>query len=314
MSSLNYLNKENTNVNAENAENAVVRLKLAIDPKLRRAGPRIPLGGKNLNSNSGFPSTLQKSKSTLQSDFKVQRKKILLPKAPALSKANSSLGFIHRPIENQPNPPKKQQPQKLDTKDLKASRFFHHQFSQRSKNLTGETETDSLVKKQIHQNLPPIGNLKDTLSENTSELHASNIPSQEIVGDPLKGQTKPKSHMLRDSLIDELAEDPNSIETLPPHKQQRPYTPIGMEPFSKDDLDFFSQPSRLSVTEDNHYEYEEIHKNEMRLKFKEIDLENPKNFGFQEEEEEEVNAKEKDQADDLEVGLTTQELNDLLDF
>lgn len=302
MSSIGYQDKENALQRPQkdqNAENPVIRQK----GNARKSGLRVPLGGKDQN-NAALPA-LQRSKLSLNTTH-VRQAKAPFAKPPALLKANSLLGFAHSTLQSvaaAPRSPKR----RLEPKNWQAQKLLNHQHATRSKELQAAPVTDSLVKKQPKLLPVPSALLKDTLSPATDQLHASRLPATIRVGDPTKSdqELRAKSDLINAKLIEELSNDPSSVEMLPP-KQVKHQPPDGLEPLDQDDVDFFVKPTRTALTDENAYEFDEIHRNEVKLQFTEIDLDDSLNLQFGPE----------GSADESSgpVGLTTKELNDLLDY
>lgn len=301
--------KDSENINISQKKNTLQQ-----SQPLRK---RVPLGGKDLNNsaNGAFPS-LKRSQSTLNTEFNnssvLQRKKVtLLNKAPTLQKANSSLGFIHRaPLDISK---KESSSPKLDVNDALASKLFNSGNAARSKELEGQS-TDTLAKQQ-HSLQPQqevsIPDIRNTFSSNTRSIHSSFIPTLEVNNsDPVKGGKLNLASTLDETLLEKLSEDPSNIETIPDRATRAYHIPLGIEPLNKDDLEFFSKPTRTAF--ENEHEYEEIHRNEVNLKFRDIDLDDPSNFNF--DEDKRVEPEEVEVEELKNIGLTAEELNDLLDY
>lgn len=209
-------------------------------------------------------------------------------KQPSLLKSNSSLGFTHRPsslslatqIRNA-NPHK--------------NTIFPQEDAHRSEELTPRFSTDS-VKKSSAAPLPPLNiSLADTISENTHRLHASNVQqSVQHPGDPIK---RSKS-ATKNALIESLAEDPDSIEMVAHQDLPVPrHVPLGVTQLLTLDLEFIRTGTRIrtaSPAQDVSFESTWDEDN--------ID------------DEEENMILEGELAQSGLVGLSTEELNDLLDF
>lgn len=260
---------------------------------------RVPLAGKD--QNLGFPG-LQRSKSSVAQNQNggqdlAQRSlrplSATLTRQPALAKSNSSLGFTHRPVSaslgtqiRNANPHKNQ--------------IFPSAEAHRPNDLVPRFSTDS-IKKADRSPLPPLGvNLRDTLSENTQQLHASKVIDRGIYkfpGDPTKRAKGTDSAQAE--LIERLAEDPESIE----HVSQRDlpvleHIPVGLVPLLNEDLEFIRTGTRKSQP------YTLI-----------LDISFESSWDEDNIEDEEENAalgKELEQSGL--IGLTTEELNELLDF
>lgn len=286
---------------------------------------RIPLGGKD--QNKAFPS-LQRSQSNInqsthlkstpfslnrnvniniqpsqvQSKPKFQdRRKVLIPKVPTLRKANSSLGFVHH------------QKNALSERLLKIKQANPLKNDLFGKVQQSTSTTDSLTKKTTHQ-LPSISNLKSTISLKTNSLNASNINNRDLYRNDVDPIKKIRGVATRIIIPQHLIDDENSIEIVPQKEPALPYKPFDMDSLSEDDLQAFSNSNPPKETKENKYEYPEIHQNEIKLKFEEIDLDNELIFDHEEINEIENSVDLKDQPKLESVGLTVDELNDLLDF
>lgn len=322
----NVLSTKSKNIpnNAENAINIRSNAKQANSVTGQRNHiQRVPLGGKD--QNKAIPS-LQRSQSSLH-DNKQQRKKILLPKAPSLSKANSSLGFIHRSNRVQNDPLEKRE-QKDKLTNINSS-IFNPDNAQRSKTLVQPHDTDSLVKHDLDNlNAFVSSPLNTTITPHTKQLDASNIPRRDLNRgnvDPIKRdfkQQRKKDDVLESKpdfkklfeIHEDLIENEDSIEYVPHQEPQIPYHPHDVEPLDETDLEVFTKPNRITLTKDNEHEYSEILKNEMDLNFEEINLDDPRNFSFNYDENE-IDAYNKEEIPDTdEVGLNANELDELLDF
>lgn len=278
--------KENSKLAGQNdGENFRVSKKPVSGPGPRRA--RIPLGGKD--QNKAFP-TLQRSQSSITQPVQPpkQSRRRVLPsqKVPTLRKANSSLGFIHQ--------------KSFDVSSDPFSKILlNHQLQPKY--------TDSLVKKQNNSvPLPNIPSLASTLSTNTQALHSSNLP--EIMAadvDPVKRSRGISLPAIPQHLID----DENSVETIPEPTKLK-YQPHDITPLTEDDLKIFSQSGR-KVTEENRYDNPKLLQLEINTKFDELYLDEELDFD-REKENEEVDFENQPHPDS--VGLTAEDLNDLLDF
>lgn len=261
-------------------ENAIINKKRPLlPPQQQQKRARVPLGGKDLNK--AFP-TLQRSQSSIPHNIPLRQAPVLA-RLPVLGKSNSSLGFTHKPAAVVA-PPSFQH-----TNPHKNS-IFPSESAHRGKELVPRLTTDS-IKKTDGRPLPPSASLASTFSNNTRALHASNVESRELFPsvDPVKHSKGYKE------LLERLAEDPESIE----HVSQRDL-PLRLEspvdvPFLEDeDLDFIrtgvrnvESPLTADITID-------------------FDL------------EDEYGVQNKELAEELEtrgpVGLSAQDLDDLLDF
>lgn len=248
---------------------------------------RVPLGGKD--QNKAFP-TLQRSQTSItqpKPSFQQpkQNRRRVLPsqKVPTLRKANSSLGFVHQKSFDIPTNP------------------FNNTLL--SNNQLRPKATDSLVKKNHSVTLPKIPTLASTFSSNTQALHSSNFPAELLSDvDPVKR----KRGVSLPAIPQHLIEDETSVETIPESFKVK-YKPLDVAPLTDDDLEVFSRPTG-KLTEENRYDYPDVQKG-INSRFDEIDME----LSFDHEKEnEKVNFDDQPQPES--VGLTADELNDLLDF
>ncbi|KAK6458752.1 uncharacterized protein RJT20DRAFT_123814 [Scheffersomyces xylosifermentans] len=216
------------------------------------------------NGKQSINSTINNSniKNTNKITNSVSQRRILLPqKAPALSKANSSLGFIHHnkninsfnnetPTNNNSNTPtnlKNSTPswQKLSEWNTKSSETFQKrkvpklspldsnilgaERASRSADLSETTNlTDSFQKRAAPPRVDsaPVPDLSSTFSAATATLHASNIVSRDINAnnvDPIK--KAPKQTPLRG-----LSLDKNYIKAFGPEEDAFPDLPIEFGP------------------------------------------------------------------------------------
>lgn len=323
----NALTTKSRNIpsNSENAFNIRSNAK-QINQNAGNRGPiaRVPLGGKD--QNKAVPSLLRSQSSLNAGDNKQQRKKILLPKAPSLSKANSSLGFVHRSnLSTSEGSYKPQQNKKLA--NINKS-IFNPDNAQRSQELVQPQDTDSLTKNITDAPTTPVGSpsLPSTITPKTQLLDASNISHRDLNRnnvDPIKRNIK-KSNKINEQnkqadikksfqIHQDLIEDEESIEYVPVKGPSIPYKPSDMDSLTETDLELFSKPNGITLTEQNEHEYPEIYKNEMDLNFQEINLDDPKNFSF-EYDDQDIEADDKVDEDTKNIGLNVDELNDLLDF
>lgn len=207
-------------------------------------------------------------------------------KQPTLSKSNSSLGFTHRPTSvslaaqiRNANPHK--------------NSLFPLEDAHRTPELTPRFSTDSL-KKTPTAPLPPLGNsLSDTFSENTTRLHASNVEQTfQISGDPIKRSKD------QNDVIERLANDPDSVEVVAQQDMPVPrHIPLSLTPLLTLDLEFIRTGVRnrpmsphMDLSFDSTWDEDNI------------------------EDEEENMALEGEFAQTGLVGLSSEELNNLLDF
>lgn len=324
----NALTTKSRNIpsNSENAFNIRSNAK-QINQTAGNRGPiaRVPLGGKD--QNKAIPSLLRSQSSLNAGENKQQRKKILLPKAPSLSKANSSLGFVHRSNPSTGESSYKPQQNNKKLADINKS-IFNLDNAQRSKELVQPQDTDSLKKHITDAPTTPIGSpsLPSTITPKTQLLDASNIPHRDLNRnnvDPIKRDIKKSIKISEQNqqaeikksfqIHQDLIEDEDSIEYAPIKGPSVPYRPDDMDSLTETDLELFSKPNGITLTEQNEHEYPEIYKNEMDLNFQEINLDDPRNFSF-EYDEQGIEADEKVDEDTKNIGLNVDELNDLLDF
>lgn len=324
----NALTTKSKNIpsNSENAFNIRSNAKQMNQTTGQRAPmQRVPLGGKD--QNKAIPSLLRSQSSLNSGDNKHQRKKILLPKAPSLSKANSSLGFVHRSNPSTGEGSYKL-PQNKKLADINDS-IFNPDNAQRSKELVQPQDTDSLTKHITDTPTTPVGSpsLPSTFTPKTKLLDASNISHRDLNRnnvDPIKRDLKKSSKINEQKQAEakksfqihhDLIEDEDSIEYAPAKGPSLPYRPDDMDPLTETDLEIFSRPNGITLTEENEHEYPEIYQNEMDLNFQEIDLDDPTNFSF-EYNDQDIEADDKDEeiTDTKNIGLNVDELNDLLDF
>lgn len=266
---------------------------------------RVPLAGKD--QNLGFP-TLQRSKSSVTNpNFSntpnviqnpIQRSlrpiSATLPKQPTLTKSNSTLGFTHKPASiTLGNHNRNANPHK--------NNILPSEEAHRPQDLVPRFSTDSL-KKAIHAPLPALTtSLKDTLSESTQKLHANNVVNRDLYrhqGDPIK---KPNSitGSAQDDLIERLADDPESVEFVAKQDLPEPkHVPFGLTSFLTEDLEFIrtgirkSQPPTIVL---------------------DLSFESTSDEDNIEDEEGNLALEEELMQSGL-VGLSAQELNDLLEF
>lgn len=264
---------------------------------------RVPLGGKD--GNAALP-TLSRSQSTIdRSSFNLGRQRRLptTSKPPSMSRSSSSLGFIHQT-----------KPKEEDT-TLKHSRntIFNPRLASRSPELLqDDLDTDSLRKQIIHgdrkQDLS--SSLPETFTSNTAQLSSTNVPRRRLVNvDPVKrGSNKSNSlnNYLRDpsrhKLYLDLINDENSIEHGPVPVLNDDYTPMDGSPsLSESDLATLAgDPGKNDVYND----YEDN---------QDLDLD----FGginFDEDLEMNDVKRKHIEEPEKELGLTEDDLNDLLDF
>lgn len=213
----------------------------ALQPKLNKK-QRVPLGGKDPN---GAVPLLQRSTTSVQKPLLRPNSAPLL-KQPFLTKSNSTLGFSHA---NTPtNAPSRglghsglTLAQVKNANPLKND-LFTGSLARREAELVPQLVSDS-PRKSEPKALPPLNvKLSDTFSDATRRLHSSHLPVETVNPDvdPIKGLK------LNSRLIEQLADDEESIETVPEVK------PLKDEPedaLNEDDLHFLKTGSRVSVME-----------------------------------------------------------------
>lgn len=244
---------------------------------------RIPLGGKDLNT---VIPTLQRSKSSLQSGqqplqaTRLRQQGPSLPRQPLLQKSNSSLGFTPRSsIAN------------TKSERSRGSKLPPDEAS-REKELVPRFATDEL-KKSTYTPLPPLGtSLRETLSENTAQLHAKHVPMAGRSGDPKKRNKGQLAHEAEhEQLLDQLAEE--GIDTVSQQDVPVPeYVPFDVPKLREEDLEFLRTGARpvtaFKEWSDSENESDDDDMDNLALQ-KDLEAQGP-------------------------VGLSTEELNDMLDF
>lgn len=305
-------NPKTTLLRANTDENYRQPLKQTRGPQKSAQAPlklrqRVPLGGKD--QNAAFP-TLQRSQTaqTLGSglSFPVQRKKVLLPRAPSLTKANSSLGIVHQRSLVQPQPLVDRWTPVLRPKVSPFNNSLLHKKNE------PRTSTDSLVRVIDHTKTyspAEVPTLQSTFSRNVDSLHSRNRISRDINAGNVDPVKKAHAAVRRKPVLEipqALIDDPESVELVPEVPLPLPYHPVDMEPSTASDLELFSHPHKFTVTQENEYEFPEIHQNEVKLRFREIDPDSL--LDFEEEGNDDMDV------DSSHVGLNQDELNALLDF
>ncbi|ABN68328.1 predicted protein [Scheffersomyces stipitis CBS 6054] len=263
---------------------------------------RIPLGSKDQNQQ--IPS-LNRAKTSLNTSAKHEatapvRKAIGPKKLPVLTKANSSLGFIHR--KNEHIEVSKSRPPTTKITPQLNSDLFENSSGHSSSNIV----TDSLLKKSI---LPkdPVVDLNSTLSSATAQLHASNIINRDINAnnvDPVKKTTMKTKFEDRIELPEGIEDV--EVETIADRPLPLESYPVDMVPFDDVDLEFFSKPSRTVVTDENRIVYPEVVEAEKELKSMAIG-------DLQLEFDYENNDDDGEEMDITTVGLSIDDMKDLLD-
>ncbi|KAG2734698.1 hypothetical protein G9P44_002704 [Scheffersomyces stipitis] len=277
---------------------------------------RIPLGSKDQNQQ--IPS-LNRAKTSLNTSAKHEatapvRKAIGPKKLPVLTKANSSLGFIHRKnehIEVSKSRPPTTKITPVDARDagkdkVKLQQLNSDLFENSSGHSSSNIVTDSLLKKSI---LPkdPVVDLNSTLSSATAQLHASNIINRDINAnnvDPVKKTTMKTKFEDRIELPEGIEDV--EVETIADRPLPLESYPVDMVPFDDVDLEFFSKPSRTVVTDENRIVYPEVVEAEKELKSMAIG-------DLQLEFDYENNDDDGEEMDITTVGLSIDDMKDLLD-
>lgn len=299
---LNTLDQENEHKSLTGLKNQLNSKNNALQQK--RPGPtpgnpgakrlRVPLAGKD--QNSGFPA-LQRSKSSVaQNALQDSAQRTLRPlsasltRQPTLAKSNSSLGFTHRPLSASLG-------NQIRNADPHKNNIFPSAEAHRPNDLVPRFSTD-LIKKSDRMHLPPLGtNLRDTFSASTHNLHASNVVGRDIYkfpGDPFKRAKDADNR----ELIERLANDPDSIEHVAQRDVPQPrHVPVGLVPLLDEDLEFIRTGTR----------------NKAYTLVSDISFESTWDEDNIEDEEENAAYGTELEESGL-IGLTTQELNDLLDF
>jgi hypothetical protein len=328
------MNHKILSTNTNNAENEFRPKKQPLQQSGQRRFVRVPLEGKDQNK-----LTLNKSQSSLNvpTTDTLQKRKVLMPKVPTLTKATSTLGFIHKQGPTIPKQPISYMPtEKLSLQDLKTD-DLNSQLAERSADLIEKHKiTDNLQKNESEEIREKIADLPSTITPQTNTLHASNIITHDVNinnVDPVKKSpkrgpvsqgfqaNKTKKLSAYDSakqfaVCQELINNDYEIEYVPKKATPLPYTPADIEPLDQSDYEFFSKPTR-NVQETSHNP--DIHQNELDLKFEEIDLDKILMYDFETEENKTFAIDENefpldvDAADIKEIGLSVEELEDLLD-
>lgn len=234
----------------------------ALQPKVNKK-QRVPLGGKD--PNGAIPS-LQRSSTTVQKPQKLLSH-VNLVKQPLLQKSNSSLGFSHFNTTPASIPSRHNglTPSQIKNADPLKNDLFSGTSARREAELVPQLVSDS-PRKRERPPLPPLGTkLSDTFSEATSRLHASNLPAEPLNPDvdPVKGLK------LNTSLLEQLADDEESVETVP---QIIPLKDEPEDPLTEDDLHFLRTGKRVSVVQNKKLQAElEQQHGHLGLSKKELD-------------------------------------------
>lgn len=302
-------------------------------------GERVPLGGKD--RNMAVP-TLSRSQTTIDRTDRtdhnpIGRQRMPMNKFPTMSRASSSLGFVHQSEQKrkekeqeQQKQEQQQQQQQHDTQ-IKYSKntIFNPTQANRSPDLLQhDLDTDSLRKQIIQgqrpKSLPIDSSLPDTFSSNTAKLDSSNIPKRKLINvDPLKRvkSNNSTSNALDDYIQDpsryqlyqELINDEDSIEQGPVPVHKHSYTSIdGPSPLSEEDLNIFNnKPLRTNRIVNDEFRHD--HDNDHSHSDSEMDL-NLDLVNIDDTLDENDMDTNKQLDADKELGLNEQDLNDLLDF
>lgn len=256
------------------------------------ASRRIPLGGKNHNSNS---LTLNRSQSSLNSKIPVQPFNNTRP--PSLTKSNSSLGFtapLQQLKEQQQQQPTIHQEEQPPAKKISLDSLKDEIELGQNSSMPGSF-SDSL-NKNISPELSPIGNLESTITSNTAKLHVSYVTNDDVNRnhvDPMKRKSRLQNI---ENLVESHWQDP--IETIPKKSVDNKYD---LDPLSESELQFFSTPNDSFELNGNDKVFEQAEKS--------FELD----FGGEEEEEDTNTANIAIIHDaDEEIGLTNEDLNNLL--
>lgn len=310
------LNTKRLNYKASNTSNGKLRNNKIVKqkPGLTRLA-RVPLGGKD--QNIAVPS-LQRSQSSTHSfgDSKSQVKRLHVNKAPGISRSNSSLGFVYRQDELRTDKVNKSKHHELEFTN---GALLDPHEADRAIDLVRPEDTDDLQKQDV-VNPENVLNLLSTITERTEVLNARHLPitrDAKINVDPLKNSYRNKTSAQKTSLLDKsngliekLAEDEDSIEIVPKKRQHLPYTPLGFELITQDELaTFIGRKTSMEETNDvlndpNDITSEHFSKEDIDLDF---DYDNVPELP------ERNNETRKSICDD-EIGLSTSDLNALLDF
>lgn len=259
---------------------------------------RVPLGSKELRK-----PLLQKSQSSLNTFDR--------PTKPQLAKSNLVLGVTelkergedyHSRPKNAPfNLGSKNESRHKETIDLIAQNrgptqhnvgndtpVSHSRGQQLSKaSLAPEASasqyTDTLIKPN-HPPRPPLETtLRDTITPRTQQLHAVNVIDRDLQRsnvDPVKKSIKTRPAI---TVPQELIDDETSVETIPQRPKEKYIPPDFRELYDIPGGPSGYVPGVVGAMED-------------------IDLDDPENFGFEENTECE------------QIGMTVDDLNDLLDM
>lgn len=207
---------------------------------------RVPLGGKD--QNKAIPS-LQKSHSSINSGADKTKRTKVLSRPLTLTKAKSSLGFMHN--DNLPSTEPKIRNNKQKKQVLvPPGDTLNAKHAERPSDLQLSNDTDDLIKNQLRVPTVPQGehvNLKDTITSKTKALDVSNVPD----GDELRFLEPIKKNRLKSAVQEKLlqmsslvyhvkvpsylVDDPSSIETVYPQNMKTINIPDDLDLFDIDD-------------------------------------------------------------------------------
>ncbi|KAG7663519.1 uncharacterized protein J8A68_002978 [[Candida] subhashii] len=327
----NNANHINRTKPKQSNENINIRTKDSNRPSSSSASriTRIPLGGKNTNNLL----TLNRSKSSLVNKISIPlRQTTTNIKPPALTKSNSTLGFAPtKPTVLLDDPQQQQQRQRQQLVQLQQQQQQQNELTDvsskrpildslnedlsysRVKRLKGDqfsNFTDSLPKQDTEPQ-QPIEALPSTFTNTTDQLHESNLVEPDDINkynvDPIKKSLHTRRHL--------EAQFDQEIE-FAPNVREPPILHEPIEPLSESDLLFFSTPK---TTSSNFYEYPDIIEGERILNASVPDLSLELDLDDGMIMEPETKSNEEDIAyavsilENEELGLSKDELNDLLD-
>lgn len=280
--------------------------KAVIDKRARR----VPLGGKDQNLVQSLPfASLQRSQSSLTQKLPYRAPQLPTSWQPTLGRSNSSLGFSHTKAAlnsgrnnesglEAPKPTRKTNPLKND--------LLSADNAARCKALVPRFSADSLEKPQTRQ----LGATSTLQALAAPQLHASNIPPPQRTKEPAK-----KSAVTMDDVIEALAEDESSIEIVPGQSAPLRDVPVGLSPLGGPKFRFLepeASTKKLSAA---------IFDSSVEMSLDDIfdEKQSPRIDMMGEGESTRIDASaEAEIAADLHsagpLGLSEQELNDLLDY
>lgn len=304
-----FIDKENNLKNLKSkSENTkrqhISRVPLGAKPGAKQA-PRIPLGGKD--ENKQIP-TLSRSQTTVDR-VELVAKRVPLQSKPKFSKSNSSLGFYHNTALKPQVQISKQIQQPVKNNDIykvgphdklshNTNTIFNPELANRPPELEQfSLDTDSLKKKILHPKSDNVTNLKNTITKQTNQLSAQNVPNRQIHDlDPVKKSVvnNKLDQYLQDPerarLFEQLVEDEDSVET----KHPVTISEESESSFTDEILGIFNNNSKpLTSPSDVHIQLDEI-----SLGDDTFDMEQ----------------RVWDGKEDEHIGLSEQDLDELLDF